>query len=56
MNLLSILGIVLMLVSLPQMFGFMRRRAADRGMSGSIIVPFILIVIGFVTFLVGTLV
>jgi len=53
MNLNIILGAVLFTLSTIQLLPVIRRRAAERGLSGGIAIPLILAVIGFVVFMVG---
>ena len=53
MNFHTIIGAVLFVLGTIQLLPVIRRRAAERGLSGGIAIPLILAVIGFVVFMVG---
>jgi len=53
MNLNIILGAILFALGAIQLLPVIRRRAAERGLSGGIAIPLILTCIGFVVFMVG---
>jgi len=48
-----IAGVLGFTLGVIQMLPLMRRRAEERGFSGSILIPFIFVVIGFVSFVTG---
>ena len=50
-----IIGAVLFVLASVQLLPAIRRRAAERGLSGGVGIPLILALIGFVTFVVGAL-
>jgi len=56
MNLNIILGAVLFALGAIQLLPVIRRRAAERGLLGGIVIPLILAVISFVVFMVGVLI
>ena len=53
MNLNIILGAILFALGLIQLLPVIRRRAAERGLSGGMAIPLILACIGFAVFMVG---
>ena len=55
MNLNLMLGDILFFLGTIQLLPVIRRRAAERGLSGDVVIPLILAFIGFVVFLVGDL-
>lgn len=55
MNVHIFLGSVLFILGSIQMLPWVRRRAAECGLSGSVAIPFIFVCIGFVTFMIGVM-
>ena len=55
MSLYMVLGTSLVFLGAVQMMPWFRRRAVQRGFSGWIGIPFIFVVIGFVTFIASAL-
>ena len=55
MNLNLMLGATLFFLGTIQLLPLIRRRAAERGLSGDVVISLILAFIGFVVFLVGGL-
>lgn len=53
MNLNLILGAILFILATIQLLPSIRRRAAERGLSGGLSFPFILALIGFLVFMIG---
>jgi len=53
MNIHTILGALSFLLGIILLMPFMRRRAAERGMSGISAVPLGYVIIGFIVFLTG---
>lgn len=53
MNLHTTLGAILFVLAVIQILPAIRCRAAERGLSGGIAIPFILATIGFVVFMIG---
>jgi hypothetical protein len=53
MNLNFILGAILFGLGTVQLLPVIRRRAAERGLSGGLAIPLILACIGFCVFMVG---
>lgn len=55
MNFNMSIGAVLFVLASVQLLPSIRRRMAERGLSGSVGIPLTLAAIGFVTFMVGAL-
>ena len=55
MNFHMIVGAVLFVLASVQLLPVIRRRMAERGLSGGVGIPLVLAAIGFVTFMVGAL-
>lgn len=53
MTFLTALGAFVFFLGVIQMTPFIRRRAAERGLSGGIAIPLTLALIGFVVFMIG---
>ena len=53
MNLNVILGAILFVLGAIQLLPVIRRRAAERGLSGGLAIPLPLALIGFVVFMIG---
>jgi hypothetical protein len=53
MSLHIILGGILFVLGAIQLLPVIRRRAAERGLSGGVAIPFILACIGFTVFMIG---
>ena len=53
MNFHTIIGAILFVLGAIQLLPVIRRRAAERGLSGGVAIPLILAVIGFVVFMLG---
>jgi len=55
MNLHITLGAILFALGSIQLLPVIRRRAAERGLSGGVAIPLILAAIGFVVFIIGAM-
>jgi len=55
MNGLMFIGLLLFVVSAVQLLPWIRQRVVERGLSGGVGIPLVLLGIGFVTFMVGFL-
>jgi len=55
MNSLMFIGLLLFVVSVVQLLPWIRQRAVERGLSGGVGIPLVLLGIGFVVFMVGFL-